>query len=145
MTAIQVRFHVGGTPAPQGSKSVSRTGHLYETSRRVGPWRAAVAAAATVALRGREPLSGPVAVEITFYLLRPRSHYVGGRRPGDVRATAPAHMAYRPDLDKLARSTLDALTVARAFVDDSQVVSLTASKRWSAVTSGADIAIMAVS
>ena len=136
-----LHFRVAGTPAPQGSKSVSKTGHLYETSRRVKPWRDAVAATALTVLRGAGPLSGPVAVEISFRFRRPRAHYATGRNLGELRPSAPQHHVQRPDVDKLARSTLDALTSAGVFADDCQVVSLVATKEWDSLSPGATIAI----
>lgn len=99
---------VEGEPAPQGSKKAftnPKTGKtiLVESSAKVKPWRAAVAAAYP-----QEPLDGPVMVSIEFLLRRPKS----------VRRDLPF---VQPDLDKLIRSTLDGLT-GRAYHDDAQVV-----------------------
>ncbi|WP_334136993.1 RusA family crossover junction endodeoxyribonuclease [Corynebacterium variabile] len=114
-------FHVPGVPAPQGSKNAYRRGNkvvLVESSKKVKPWRAAVAQAATIAYLRTEPIDGPVAVEIDFHLPRPKS------LPKRVK-----HMVKRPDIDKLLRSTNDALT-GIAYADDSRIVSIAATKRY---------------
>ena len=59
-------FHVAGFPAPQGSKNAYRRGNkvvLVESSKKVKPWRAAVAQAATIAYLRTEPIDGPVCPE----------------------------------------------------------------------------------
>lgn len=113
-------FFVPGIPAPQGSKRY--VGHrdgrpvLLESSKKVTPWRTVVAEVALYQ-SPRYP-TGPVALDITFILPRPKS------LPKKV-----IHMVKKPDLDKLARSTLDALSNV-AYGDDNQVVDLHARKRY---------------
>lgn len=107
---------VPGVPAPQGSKRHVGRGVLIESSKAVGPWRERVALAAHS--HARVLLGGPVSVDLVFVLPRPKS--------APKRTTPPA--IKRPDLDKLARAILDALTGVW-FADDSAVVSLFASKR----------------
>lgn len=130
-----MRFIVKGTPAPQGSKRavvVRRGGvptgkaNVIESSKAVGPWRDAVVAEVGRHVAGLS-IAGPVQVKLTFLVKRPVSHY---RRPGgfELRANAPDYPSKRPDLDKFIRSTLDGLTDAGVWLDDSQVVSLAAAK-----------------
>lgn len=128
--ALMVRVH--GIPAPQGSKRHVGNGRMIESSRKVGPWREAVKAA-VLAATSRKPtaLDGPVQVDITFILPRPKGHYGTGRNAGKVRTSAPAEPTTKPDLDKLLRSTLDALTDVGAIRDDSQVVRIEAAKVYS--------------
>jgi Holliday junction resolvase RusA-like endonuclease len=129
-----ITLQVYGEPAPQGSKSVSRHGGVYEKSRKVKPWREAIRAAA---LAGRvEPLGGPASVRITFLLPRPQGHYRTGRNAGQLRDSAPKYPATRPDLDKLARSTLDGLMLAGLYHDDGQVVRLYVAKGYAEQGSG---------
>lgn len=119
-------FTVLGLPAPQGSKRafvLKGTGRavLVESSKAVKPWRQAVEQAVMLAapFGGRQDpvlFRGPVAVDVTFTLPRPKSAKKGARPAG------------RPDLDKLVRSTLDALTAAGVFEDDGRVVSLITQK-----------------
>lgn len=120
------RIRVYGTPAPQGSKRHVGHGVMVESSKKVRPWRAAVTAEAAQ----HEPVHGPVYIKVEFYLPRPRGHYRTGRNAHLLRASAPPHHAVKPDLDKLVRSTLDALTDAGLIDDDARVYSLTARKRY---------------
>lgn len=120
------RIRVYGTPAPQGSKRHVGHGVMVESSKKVKPWRAAVTAEAAQ----HEPLHGPVALTLTFYLPRPRGHYRTGKYAHELRDSAPRDPAVKPDLDKLLRSTLDALTDAGLIDDDARVYSLTARKRY---------------
>lgn len=123
-----ISFFVEGVPAPQGSKDHVGNGRMVESSKRLKPWRATVRAAARAAWEG-EPYAGPVSVDVTFRFLRPKSHYGTGRNAAILKGSAPSHHAYRPDVDKLARAILDALTGV-AWSDDSQVVAVHACKRW---------------
>lgn len=118
---------VAGTPAPQGSKRHVGNGRMIEMSTAVGPWREAVKAIALA--DGSNLERHPVAVDITFYLKRPRGHYRTGAHENEVRASAPRYPKSRPDVDKLARSTLDGLTGVM-FDDDCQVITLTATKQY---------------
>lgn len=121
---MTITIRVDGNPAPQGSKTykgTTRTGRaiLVESSNRLKPWRAHVAAQVRTAMRGRQPFDGAVHVRCDFVMPRPKS--LPKSRP-----TPPA--IKRPDGDKLARAILDAIT-GTAIHDDSQVTDLHATKR----------------
>lgn len=124
---IQVR----GNPAPKGSnRAILRAGRavLVPGSSNTGKlklvsWSAAVRAAAIGAARA-PIVDCEVAVAITFRLTRPRAHR---NARGELRSGAPRRPAVKPDLDKLLRSTLDALTGV-AFDDDARVVQVSAAK-----------------
>ncbi len=120
-----IEIDVIGTPAPQGSKRHVGGGRMVESSKKVKPWRSAVAAEALNHTFGPWPYVG---VAVTFRLKRPKSHYRTGRFADQLRADAPRYPAKYPDLDKLCRSTLDGLKAGQAFADDSQVVVLEARK-----------------
>ncbi len=124
-----ISFFVPGIAAPQGSKRHVGGGRLIESSKKVAPWRKDVGREATIAMRGREVVQGPVKVEFCFYFDRPKFHYGTGRNAGIVKPSAPAeHMTY-PDLDKLVRATCDALT-GIVWEDDSQVTGIIARKAY---------------
>ena len=124
-----ITLRVDGEPAPQGSKSVGRHGGVYEKSRKVKPWREAIRAAALA--QGIGPVNcAAVAVNIVFMLPRPKGHYGTGRNADRLRDSAPLFPATRPDLDKLARSTLDGLMLAGIYADDGQVIALSAEKMY---------------
>jgi len=76
------------------------------------------------------PITGPVRATILFYLARPKSHYRTGRNAHLLRDSAPLFPTTKPDIDKITRSTLDALTSAGAYSDDSQVVSTFLAKHY---------------
>ena len=108
-----------GVPAPQGSKNAYRRGDrcvLVESSKKVKPWRQAVARTARETIP--QPLEGEIHLRVVFVMPRTKAM---GEKP------APP-MLQRPDLDKLLRSTCDGLTGA-AYVDDSQVTHISSEKR----------------
>lgn len=128
MPSPAVVFDVLGVPAPQGSKKTGKprttsTGKTYrpliESSAKVGPWRDAVAWAARAAMRGCPAFAGPVAAHVDFWMPRPTSGVVAA----DMWKTT------YPDVDKLVRSTFDALKTGGVVTDDSLIVSVAASKR----------------
>lgn len=96
---------------------------MVEQSKRIAPWRKAVAEAAMVARNAaglRNWFNGPLWLEVEFVLPRRQCHKKRRRDPADA--------AVRPDLDKLARSTKDALSRV-LYTDDGQIVKLNACKR----------------
>lgn len=127
-----VTLIVHGHPAPQGSKRAfmgrradgTPVARVIESSHdRVKSWRQAVvdeARAWQAQLGGRPPLDGPVEAHMTFVLPRPKGHYGTGRNARVLKPSAPLYPAGKPDLDKLARSTSDALT-GIVWHDDAQV------------------------
>lgn len=144
----ELLIDVVGLPAPQGSKRPFRNKHtgkigLAESSERVRPWREAVKHAAldVVCPPFDHGITGdcdgpcglfdqPLTVVVTFALPRPKGHYGTGRNARLLRDAAPTWPAGKPDVDKLLRSTLDALGEAGVFRDDSQVVWATAIKTY---------------
>lgn len=139
-TADELVFRVVGTPAPQGSKRHVGRGVMVESSTKVKPWREAVVAAVMNSYQVHADHNGdpkvdyypfgsePVAVDVIFAFARPKHHYRTGRNAHLLRDTAPSFVATKPDLDKLLRSTLDALTLAGVVRDDAQVAMVIASK-----------------
>jgi crossover junction endodeoxyribonuclease RusA len=106
---------VYGAPAPQGSKRHVGRGILVESSKLCKPWREAVHWAE---IESKVRVQGPVEVVMVFTLAKPQS---APKR----RRTWPDR---RPDLDKLQRSTLDALVSAGAIEDDGRVIAIRAAK-----------------
>jgi len=119
-----VSFHVIGTPGPQGSKTRFPNGGMKESSAKVAPWRQDVVAAARLALGigVAAPLDGPLALTITFRLPATTSWKAADKTRG-------WRWKYRtPDLDKLLRSTGDALTTSGLIADDARIVAISAEK-----------------
>lgn len=118
-----VSVEVRGTPRPQGALQIGSGGHngkkfhLYNRSGApLADWRHAVASEAR-ARAPKAPWSGPVVVALTFKLQKPKSAPKSRR----------VYPAKPPDIDKLVRAVLDALTGV-VFEDDKQVLQLWAEK-----------------
>jgi len=142
---VMIDFFVLGFPAPQGSKTgfimprpVKQGNRFWlpirhhvvlkeSSAARVKAWRKAVAAVASDEMAGKPMLECALSVTIVFRMQRPKNQMGTGRNAGQVKSSAPVFKTTTPDSDKLARSTLDALTKI-VFGDDSQVVRLTAIK-----------------
>ena len=117
-----VVFEVNGLPIPQGSKTayvVKGRAVMADANKGLKGWRKTVTAA--VPADPAWPLQGPLVVHVTFRLPAPKSI------PKD-REGMPS---IRPDLDKLVRSILDAVTDAKAWGDDGQVVEIWTLKTYS--------------
>lgn len=127
----ELSITITGIPVPQGSlRAFTRNGRAWASSDnpRTRPWKAAVtaeAARAVEALGLATPAYDrrPVAVIAVFRLPRPKGHY--GKR--GLLPSAPRYPAGMPDLDKLVRAALDALTGV-VWRDDAQVISVLATK-----------------
>jgi crossover junction endodeoxyribonuclease RusA len=119
ITSWVFRLFVPGRPAPQGSKRHVGRGILVESSKAVAPWRTTVAWHASQAFTAA-PLQGALVVQFEFVMPRPTSLPKTKATPASVK---------RPDLDKLARAVMDALSDV-VWGDDSQVVDLHATKRY---------------
>jgi Holliday junction resolvase RusA-like endonuclease len=63
----------------------------------------------------------PVSVHVSFELTRPKGHFGTGKNADKVKDSAPDWPTKKPDLDKLVRTILDAITGV-IVADDSQVV-----------------------
>lgn len=123
----ELRIEVRGVPVPQGSIRSLGTGRpsIHSNARRLLPWRERVQAVFEAAMRnvavqesGRFPLVGPVAVDATFTMPKPKS---APKR----RRTFPTP---RPDVDKLLRAVFDAMQAAGVVKDDAQVIDVSARK-----------------
>jgi Holliday junction resolvase RusA-like endonuclease len=134
-----IYMRVLGVPAPQGSKTLMPNGAILEGKSKVGrekhkAWRSAVAEAALEARRAT-PLDGPLWLRIDLRMPRPKA-----------RKTA-RYCDRRPDVDKIIRTTCDALTDAGLITDDSRIVELHVLKLYADPSdpwTGADISIHAM-
>ena len=117
-----IRFFVAGTPVPKGSlrafipKGWTRPVLTSTSGQPLKAWQSSVTY--TAMQNGLKATSGAVRLDIGFVMQRPKS----------MPKRVTQHIK-KPDIDKLARSVLDALTGA-AYQDDSQVVSLTCRKHY---------------
>ena len=113
-TGALVAVFVPGRPVTQGSMRVLSRGRMTHDNPRLRGWRKAVGWMARSALGAQPPTDDAVVVRCHFCL-------------------APTRRSDAPDLDKLVRAVLDALTGV-VFTDDKQVVALDARRTmaWSA-------------
>jgi len=118
---ILAKFFVAGDPASQGSKRIvqpqgARHPRMIEQSKKLGPWRTAVAAEAMVA-RQRLPavIMRPVYLLASFRCRTPKK---------------PTRPYPSLDLDKMVRAVGDALVHGQLLGDDRQIIDLMATKRW---------------
>lgn len=145
MTALPVEsaaitLHIVGVPQPKGSMTAIRRGNhtVMLEGKTTGAreasksWRQAVETAARdwQAEHPQQLLDEPLRVDITFWLPRP--------------ASAPKRRVWpdrKPDVDKLARHALDALT-GTIWLDDARVCELHVRKRYAVdVPPGATVRI----
>ena len=120
--AFNVEFTVYGTPRPQGSMRAfiprgAKFPVVTADNKKLKPWRNEVAGVAVSLDVQCIAAHIPVSVDIAFFFARPKS----------VKRTA---MTVKPDIDKLIRSVLDAIT-GILINDDSQVCSVLATKAYS--------------
>lgn len=116
---------VEGRPAPQGSKKFVGNGRFVETSKYLPAWRSAIVLAIKqqmLVTESIEPFSGPVRVDVTFYIERPKKPKY-------------AYPATTPDIDKLIRGCFDAVSASGLWADDQLVVDVHAREIWAGPTS----------
>lgn len=124
-TGTIVSFTVYGVPMPQGSmrsfvpKGATRA-IITSDNKKLKPWRQEISLTALVAMRDTLPAPREVGIEIyvDFFFDKPKST-----------SKKVIHKTTKPDLDKLLRGVLDALTGV-AYVDDSQVIRSGQSKQF---------------
>ena len=107
-----ISFRVDGIPVPQGSMKVFNGHVVHNKGAELAVWRSDIAIEAKRA--GCTPEPGPVKLDLLFVMLKPKT----------VKRDFPT---VAPDLDKLIRAALDAMT-AIAYIDDGQVIEITANK-----------------
>lgn len=121
---VYFNLWVAGDPVAQGSLNAIGGRIFHVKSARLNRWRKAIATAA--AAEGIVAFAGPVSIDLQFVLRRPKAHYTRG---GAVKLSSSPLPVGRPDLDKLVRAVLDALT-GTAYSDDAAVTELRARKTY---------------
>jgi crossover junction endodeoxyribonuclease RusA len=132
-----ISFAVRGLPIAKGVGRAFVAGgkariatDANRTTTPLGAWIVALGDAARAAVGRQSALTGPVMVSAWFVFPRPAHHYLpaNSRRPArELRLDAPRFVDRKPDVDKLARALLDALTNV-VIEDDAQVAGLMAWK-----------------
>lgn len=120
MITIVTETFVPGQPKTKGSMRGVGGGNMIESVAGSTRWRMLVAERVRRDRAQRQldvPSARPVGVRLVFWVEPPVS-LIGTER------AATATWIGAGDVDKLARNVLDALTDARAYADDNQVVRL---------------------
>lgn len=126
-----VRIIAYGQPKPKGSMKHIGRGRMAEQLAGSKPWRFMIAHATLDTIRGLDlgiPLEGPIRIEATITVQRPKSAPKRRRTWPITRSSG--------DIDKHARNLLDALTDASLIRDDSQVTELYVTKDYAGAEPG---------
>lgn len=117
---VEIKFTVYGYPVPKARARTVRLPNGKMTSytpKKTAAWEESIRLQA-LACRPEKLLDGPLELNATFYLLRPKSR--------------PKRMKYpdtKPDLDNLGKSLIDALE-GLIFTNDSRIVDKVLRKRY---------------
>ena len=123
-----MRFTIQGMPKGKGRPRKPPTGKLYAPEETV-VYEVWVRQCAVEAMDGKEPLEGPIALNLDIYLPIPKSW--SKRRQGDARAGA-IRPAIRPDMSNVSKAVEDGLQ-GIVFADDKQIVEGLTTKRYGVV------------
>lgn len=132
----KIEFFVEGVPIPQPrvrARIVCGHAGVYDPGNSK-PWKRTIAATALF-YKPAKPITGPVKVDIDFYMPRPLSHYRAGRHADQLKPGAPKwHTSggrkYGGDRDNLEKAVLDTLTKLGFWKDDGQVCDGPVRKWW---------------
>lgn len=142
-----IAFQVPGIPVPKGSATafvVKGRAIVTQTNRaKQKPWASLISVTAQNRMRIlNENISlNPISIHLDFYMPRPKAHYHTGAKSHLLKTTAPKYHTSKPDIDKLTRLVLDALT-GIIWKDDSQVSKQSAIKLYSVENGFTGVAVM---
>lgn len=120
-----IEFTLAGAPRGKERVKTAADGHAYTPERTVS-FEGRLAYAAQLAMNGRPPFDGPLALEVTMYMPVPPSkpaRFKAAALAGEIRPTV------KPDWDNGGKLT-DALNLI-VWIDDKQVVDATVRKFYS--------------
>ena len=119
---MHIDLTVEGNPVPQGSFRHVGNGRIISANPKLNAWRETIATQIATQTAHRL-IEAPIRLQLVFTLPRPKSV------PISRRATPTT----KPDLDKLTRAVMDAISLERycqVIKDDSLVTDLHAAKRY---------------
>ena len=124
---MHIDLTVEGNPVPQGSFRHVGNGRIISANPKLNTWRDTIATQIATQTHHRL-IDAPIRLQLVFTLPRPKSVPIGRR----------ATPTTKPDLDKLTRAVMDAISLERycqVIKDDSLVTDLHAAKRYADHTS----------
>jgi crossover junction endodeoxyribonuclease RusA len=119
---MHIDLLVEGNPVPQGSFRHVGNGRIISANPKLNAWRDTIAQQIATQTPHRL-IEAPIRLQLVFTLPRPKSVSIGRR----------AVPTTKPDLDKLTRAVMDAISLERycqIIKDDSLVTDLHAAKRY---------------
>lgn len=119
---MHIELFAEGTPVPQGSFRHIGNGRIISANPKLNTWRQTIADQIAQQTHHRL-VEARIRLELVFTLPRPKSVSIKRR----------AVPTTKPDLDKLTRAVMDAISLERycqIIKDDSQVTDLHAAKRY---------------
>lgn len=138
-----VTFFVRGRPISQGSAkwipSKTTGKSIPIQNKNLKPWRQAIAWAAKEEL-GACWIVGGCSMTLVFTFERPKAHYRTGKYGHLLKESAPQRHIQKPDVDKLERAILDALSGV-AYGDDCEIDTVGKTKRWGPRGEGSGVEI----
>lgn len=121
---LQIAMKIGGEPKGQPRPRVSTRGGFARAytpkEHPINAWKEQIALEAK-RYRPKEPLSGPICVDIDCYFSRPQGHYGTGRNAKVLKPNAPKYHTCKPDRDNIEKAILDTLTKLGFWHGDEQV------------------------
>ena len=123
---FQVIFQVEGTPVPKGRPRFARRGKFVSTysPKTTVDYETKVADAAKIAMGSQKPLEGPIVTCIYITLPTPASY---SKKRTKACLSGEERPTKRSDIDNFCKAIFDGMN-GIVFKDDSQVVSLHATK-----------------
>ena len=119
---MHIDLTVEGNPVPQGSFRHVGNGRIISANPKLNTWRQTIADQIATQTAHRL-IEAPIRLQLVFTLPRPKS----------VSKALRAVPTVKPDLDKLTRAVMDAISLERycqVIKDDSLVTDLHAAKRY---------------
>ena len=127
---FQVIFSVYGEVVPKGRPRFTRQGRTY-TPKKTHDYESEVASMAKSAMGSSDPLETPVAVYVYVNMPVPQSY---SKKRTEACLSGSERPTKKPDLDNAIKSVLDGMN-GIVYKDDSQIVSLHATKRYDSIAS----------
>jgi len=124
-----VYFVVYGNPVGKGRpRATSRGGFVrMYTDEKTEAYESAVADEARIAMREWQAFDTPMQLQLSAYYPIPKSW---SKKKRQMAMDGEIHPQVKPDLDNVMKAVLDAMNGV-VYVDDSQVINMVATKRYS--------------